>query len=156
MLNHWRYPEICQNSHLSLVIVCGIIFSLNSSNEYKVYFQSRQSAVIHQSEVQIWARENTPRNSKFILNDVSTWGSWRNNSLRSVVSQDIIFHSYSHTLLNVKHTSRLLKLSESMKIRQNLDTYEFYREFAGEFGGDYLVVRKIRINGNFPIARSEV
>ena len=42
-----------KNSHLSLVIVCGIIFSLNSSNEYKVYFQSRQSAVIHQSEVQI-------------------------------------------------------------------------------------------------------
>jgi hypothetical protein len=40
-----------------------------------------------------------------------------------------------------------------MKICQNLDTYEFYREFAGEFGGDNLVVRKIRINGNFPIER---
>ena len=145
--------NLSRNSHLSLVIVCGIIFSLNSSNEYKVYFQSRQSAVIHQSEVQIWARENTPSNSKFILNDVSTWGSWRNNSLRSVVSQDIVFHPYSHTLLNVRHNSRLLKFLETMKNRENLDTYGFYREFAREFGGDYLVARKSRINGKIPVER---
>ena len=127
--------------------------TLQNNHSCYIYFQNRQSAVVYQSEVQIWARENTSSNSKFILIDVSTWGSWRNNSLRSVVSQDIIFHPYSHTRLNIKHNNQIKKFSETFDDIGGLGTYEFYAKFSREFGGDYLVARKSKIIGDFPVEK---
>jgi hypothetical protein len=144
---------LSRSSHLFLIILLGLVFSLNSGKEYRAYFETRQFAVTYQSEAQIWARENTPSNSKFILHDASTWGAWRNNSLRSVVSQDILFHPYSHTLLNVSHNARIMKFSDVLDSLGDLDTYDFYSRFAKEFGGNYLVIRKTKIVGSFPIER---
>jgi hypothetical protein len=142
-----------KNFHLSLIIFFGVVFSVNSCREYRAYFETRQFAVTYQSEAQIWARENTPINSKFILHDASTWGAWRNNSLRSVVSQDILFHPYSHTFLNVSHNARIMDFSNYLNNLGDVGTYDFYTRFAREFGGNYLVIRKTKIVGSFPIQR---
>jgi hypothetical protein len=46
-----------------------------------------------------------------------------------------------------------MKFSDVLDSLGDLDTYDFYSRFAKEFGGNYLVIRKTKIVGSFPIER---
>jgi hypothetical protein len=146
----FAYIRITSSLQIIFLLFCFVILTISSNYGNLKNFQQRQYATMNVAEVQIWARENTPLNSRFILENITPWASWRNNSLRAVVQQDMLFHPYSNTEINTNYNQKIKFFKNSVGVTRQENTYSYYQHFSRSFGGDYLVVSKNDIIGKYP------
>lgn len=97
-------------------------------------------------QAQLWARDNTPEGSSFILVQTSDSLAWRGLTKRQVVNiipigqiykATSIVEEYNKKLSNFWHTHKTIKVDDQADYK-DLNTTD-WQQFAREFGGDYIV-----------------
>ncbi|MBK7838021.1 MAG: hypothetical protein IPJ49_10160 [Candidatus Obscuribacter sp.] len=97
-------------------------------------------------QAQLWARDNTPEGSSFILVQTSDSLAWRGLTKRQVINiipigqiykATSIVEEYNKKLSTFWNTHKTIKVDDQADYK-DLNTTD-WQQFAREFGGDYIV-----------------
>jgi len=112
------------------------------------YVLSERRDAVHKDwvETQTWALNNSPKNSKFIVNSgFDVYESWTTLSRRPRLISDLnagFLYFYTKEDLIYDQRRSLLPKAPNSKNTFQKDLGVFYKNFSKEIGGDYLVWKR--------------
>lgn len=138
-------------------IIVSIIISFTVLTLGGRYILSERRDLTHKVwvETQLWALNNSPKNSKFIVNSGNNvYESWSTLSRRPRLIADLSAgFLYFYTKEDFIYDQKRARMPNAPdpKISNNKELEIFYLKFSEEFGGDYLVWRNENIKLQFRI-----
>lgn len=129
------------------VLVAALSFATFTENRKKAKPDIENTRNYYKA--QVWARDNTPTGSSFILVNTTNASSWRGLTGRQLISAQPIGEIYCSTKPVVEHNKKLAAFlaqhpGKLLADKGNLQDYETedWLKFAAQFGGDFIVRRK--------------